>query len=160
MACFSVCECSCGESSHRVFDKIIKAETNFGVTMADVAHSNIGWFMAKSFDQPGLDGWRLEGKSGIYILWWKDDYCAEHEMFHMTALYAGKGVVARRFLAHYSHKDFEEEMLVYWTYFPTENRKAKYIEQLLLDTYNFKHNRAENRGTLKLCANFTQTEVD
>ena len=53
-----------------------------------------------------------------------------------------------------------EEMLVYFTYVELPNRIAKYVEQLLLDTYELPLNISENRGDRTLCAYFTQGEVD
>ncbi len=96
----------------------------------------------------------------MYILWHKDDYCPSHEMFHMKALYVGKGNQATRLRAHWKTRNFSEEMLVYFSFYPTTNRIAKYIEQLLLDTYQVPHNAAENVGTARLCAYFSQWEVD
>lgn len=51
-------------------------------------------------------------------------------------------------------------MLIYFTFFPCENRRSKFIEQLLLDIYYLPLNTAENSGTTKLCAYFSQFEVD
>jgi hypothetical protein len=78
----------------------------------------------------------------------------------MKGLYVGKGDAAKRLRHHWKTKDTAEEMIIYFTFFACENRKAKYIEQLLLDTYDLPLNRAENTGTETLCAYFTQSEVD
>ena len=81
-------------------------------------------------------------------------------MFHMRALYVGKGQIGRRLLAHWKNKDFSEEMLVYWTFIELPNRQAKYCEQLLLDLYRAPLNKNEISGTLLLCGHLSQTEVD
>ena len=52
------------------------------------------------------------------------------------------------------------EMFVYWTYVEMPNRQAKYVEQLLLDTFDVPMNRWEKRGTLRLCSYWSQEEVD
>lgn len=51
-------------------------------------------------------------------------------------------------------------MIIYFTFFPCENRKAKYIEQLFLDIYDLPLNTVENKGSETMCAYFTQSEVD
>jgi hypothetical protein len=51
-------------------------------------------------------------------------------------------------------------MLIYYSFYPCENRIAKYLEQLLLDTYDFPLNKSENRGNKKLCAYYFQSQVD
>lgn len=61
-------------------------------------------------------------------------------MFHMRALYVGKGSIPHRLQRHWANQ-------------PT-------AEQLILDTYNLPFNRAENPGTANLCAYFDQAEVD
>ena len=94
------------------------------------------------------------------MLWNKDGYCPKHGTYHMRGLYVGKGTVARRFISHYMSKDFSEEMLVYWSYARVENRIVKYLEQLVLDTFNLPLNRAERRGKHTLCAIYSQSEVD
>jgi hypothetical protein len=97
---------------------------------------------------------------GIYVLWHKNDYCADHELFHMSALYIGKGAIPFRLRSHWQFKSFAEQQLVYWTYVELPNRQAKYVEQLLLDTYSIPFNVSENPGTHRLCAYFSQSEVD
>jgi hypothetical protein len=125
-----------------------------------LCHSNIGWFLDKSQDDHHLDEWQLQKKSGLYLLWHKDDYCENHDAFHMRCMYVGKGNIGRRFIAHHLKKDFSAEMIVYWSFFPAVNRLAKYLEQLLLDTFNFPLNRAENSGEGRLCAYYSQSEAD
>lgn len=78
----------------------------------------------------------------------------------MRCMYVGKGAIGQRFISHYMQKDFSEEMIVYWSYFPAINRVAKYLEQLLLDTFKFPLNRAENSGEGRLCAYYSQSEAD
>ncbi|HCP82406.1 MAG TPA: hypothetical protein DIT67_12810 [Octadecabacter sp.] len=78
----------------------------------------------------------------------------------MQALYVGKGDANKRLRHHWKTKNTEEQMLIYFTFFPCENRKAKYIELLLLDIYDLPLNKSENSGTATLCAYFSQFEVD
>ena len=157
--CFDECSCSCSSDAD-VFDKTLVEETNFGITLYDVTHAGIHWYMDKTMDDSGLDGVAFAGREGVYILWHKNDYCPSHELFHMKALYVGKGDPAKRLRRHWKEKNTADEMLVYFTFFPCENRKSKYIEQLLLDIYDLPLNSAENTGAEDLCAYFTQSEVD
>ncbi len=95
-----------------------------------------------------------------FKLRYKDDYCAEHELFHCSALYVGKGRVKARIFEHAQKKDFGDAELVYFTYLEMPNRQAKYIEQLLLDLYHIPLNKAENPGSVSLCSYLDQAEAD
>jgi hypothetical protein len=144
-----------------LFDSIVSRETNFGITLRDVCHSKIGWFDDKTLSEDSLlTQWGIEAKEGVYLLWHKDAYCAAHARFHMKCLYVGKGNIRLRLSDHRKSKDFSDAMLVYWSYIGLENRKAKYVEQLILDLYSIPMNVAESRGSNILCAHFTQSEVD
>jgi hypothetical protein len=157
MTCFTECQCNCGLEGIE-FDRIIKHETNFQTSMHELAHSNMGWFCG--FDDLIFCDWPLSRNSGVYLLWEKDGYCSKHEMFHCSALYVGKGRVKARIFDHAKNKGFTEEDLIYFTFLELENRKAKYIEQLLLDLYFLPLNKAENTGKGKLCAYIDQSEAD
>lgn len=161
MSCFESCACRCSDgTASSEFDRILTAETRLDLKLHDLCHSNVGWFQDRTLCDHHLDEWPLAGKSGVYLLWHKDDYCAAHENYHMRCLYVGKGNIARRFISHYMMKNFSEELLVYWSFYPLVNRLAKYVEQLLLDTFNVPLNKSENPGTGKLCASYSQDEVD
>lgn len=159
--CFEdVCNCNCNEQN-TTFDDIIKIETKFNFRLYDICHSNIGWFSDTSIcDDHYLTDWTIDTNEGIYFLWHKDSYCDKHDMFHMKCLYVGKGQILKRIINHFKTKDFSEEMLVYFTYFTMPNRHSKYIEQLILDTYDIPNNAYENKGSNKLCMYFSQGEVD
>lgn len=157
--CFECCDCACGVLSS-AFDEVIATETRLPYTLDQLCRGNIGWLTDKSLGDAILEGWGLGSRSGVYLLWQKNDYCDIHERYHMRALYVGKGPFYQRFYDHYNSKDFSAEMLVYWTFCEMPNRQAKYVEQLLLDLYRFPFNTAENTGTAQLCAHLTQNEVD
>ena len=157
--CFDECGCSCGGEA-ATFDDCLVEETNFGLTLYDITHSGIHWYMDKTMGESGLEGLKFAEREGVYILWHKNDYCPTHGLFHMKALYVGKGDAVKRLRYHWETKNTADEMLIYFTFFPCDNRKAKYIEQLLLDIYELPLNIAENSGTETLCAYFTQFEVD
>ncbi len=158
--CYATCPCRCNDVRGQ-FEELRQSETRFTESLRDVCHSNVGWYTDKSLGAPSLvEQWGLRTTAGIYVLWHKDGYCATHDLFHMRSLYVGKGHIERRLLDHWKRKDFSGEQLVYWTYVGMPNRQAKYYEQLLLDTYNFPFNSAENHGTERLCAYLSQTEVD
>ncbi len=160
MSCFSSCSCGCLSESLG-FDITIERETKFAWRLRDICHSNVGWYTDKTIcDEHLLREWISQDAFGVYVLWHKDDYCEVHDMFHMKALYVGKGWIGPRLLSHWTKKDFSQEMLVYWTFILVPNRQAKYCEQLLLDLYRPPLNRAELSGALSLCAHFTQEEVD
>ncbi len=126
--------------------------------MRELAHSNMGWFVG--FPDPCFDDWKMSNDSGVYMLWEKDDYCASHELFHCKALYVGKGAVKARIWEHSKSKRFSEDEITYFTFVFMENRKAKYIEQLILDLYDIPLNKAENRGAQLLCSYIDQGEAD
>lgn len=126
--------------------------------MRELAHSNMGWFIGSS--DPCFDDWKMSNESGVYILWEKDDYCPKHERFHCKALYVGKGAVKARIWEHSKTKRFYGDAITYFTFLLMENRKAKYIEQLILDLYEVPLNKAENPGADLLCAYIDQSEAD
>jgi hypothetical protein len=130
------------------------------ISLYDICHSEIRWYMDKSFASEAIDLSEVDHRTGIYILWHKDDYCPSHEKFHMRSLYAGKGLRSVRIKDHWKRKDTSTEMLIYYSFYACENRIAKYLEQLLLDTYDFPLNKSENRGNKKLCAYYFQSQVD
>lgn len=157
--CFEVCPCSCGNVD-ATFDQVIREETKFEITLHDLCHKNILWFQDLSHCDERVNGWNLEGKSGIYLLWSRDDYCPIHQNFHCSALYVGKGNIKNRLSSHITKKDFSEEMIVFASYIEIPNRISKYIEQLLLDTYRFARNKSEAKGTRTFCHHLSQTESD
>lgn len=159
MSCFEFCSCSCSDTEEN-FNRILSTETNFGFSLSQISTSNIGWFSDKTIADHELDLWSIGQQSGIYMLWHKEDYCVQHDRYHMTCLYVGKGYVNSRLRSHWEKKNFSEEMLIYFSYFPCTNRQAKYIEQLLLDLYDLPLNKAENSGEFILCQHWTQREVD
>lgn len=155
--CFEICSCCCGNEGAE-FDRIISTETNFGVTMRKIIHARIGWFCGA--EDPTIREWNIRNNSGVYILWERDDYCATHEIFHCSALYVGKGAIQTRLISHSKCKRPNESDITYFSYFPTSNRTAKYIEQLILDIYHLPLNENENTGQDALCAYIDQSEAD
>jgi hypothetical protein len=158
-ACFGECDCRCGRAD-REFDAIAERELRTPLLLDDLCRRNIGWYCDRTITYHHLEMWNLKGRSGLYILWHKNDYCSEHEMFHMKALYVGKGMISARMLDHWSKKATADELLIYFTYAEMKNRLAKYVEQLILDIYDVPLNRSENRGRRTLCAHFSQGEVE
>jgi hypothetical protein len=157
--CFEDCSCRCGQTDEE-FDQIAMSELVDPIALNRIARMNIGWFSDSSICDHHIELWRLDQAEGLYILWHKSDYCPEHDRFHMTALYVGKGNIGMRLRNHWKNKDFSDQLLIYFTYIELPNRLAKYFEQLLLDVYDFAFNKAENTGTKVLCEHFTQCEVD
>ena len=87
----------------------------------------------------------LRGKLGIYHLWVDYDNCEDHNKYTMLCVYVGKGMAEQRILCHIKDK-WPKSTSLYVSFHECENRIAKYLEQLFLDTYSFHLNKAENRG--------------
>ena len=157
-ACFD-CGCSCG-STDDTFDAIAAKELRQPLKLQEICRQNIGWYCDRSLTDAHLGMWGLGRRSGLYFLWHKDEYCAEHQLFHMRALYVGKGIFSRRFRRHWEAQPTVDVQLIYFTYAELPNRLAKYAEQLVLDSYDLPFNSAEKTGHGKLCAHFSQSDVD
>lgn len=157
--CYGECVCSCGDAD-REFDEIAARELRTPLLLDELCRRNIGWYTDRTVTHHHLEMWGLKGRFGLYMLWHKNDYCSRHDMYHMKALYVGKGRISARMLDHWTRKATADELLIYFTYAEMENRLAKYAEQLLLDLYDLPLNRFENRGRRTLCAHFSQGEVD
>jgi hypothetical protein len=143
------------------FDSLCASELLNPVPLQRLTTANIGWYGNKTVsDQADVNGWCLDERFGVYILWHKADYCPTHGMFRMDALYTGKGHVRYRLRQHWKNKDFADQLLVYWTFVEMTNRTSKYIEQLLLDTFLFPCNIHENSGKTSLNAYWSQSQVD
>ncbi|UDQ91173.1 hypothetical protein LJE71_09355 [Xanthobacter autotrophicus] len=159
VSCFPDCPCSCGDMGHE-FDRVAQQELRVPLKLRDLCSQKVGWYSERSLDSSGVTGWGLGKRSGLYFLWYKNGYCDRHDLFHMRALYVGKGAFSARLRNHWASKDTSEQLLIYFTYVELPNRIAKYVEQLLLDIYKFPLNSAENRGTANLCAYLAQRDVD
>lgn len=157
--CFFECECACG-AYDKSFDDIAKNELVTPPRLVDLYRQNITWYLDRSEGEHHAELWDLGNRSGLYFMWHKNDYCANHDMFHMRALYVGKGKFSQRMRSHWKSKSTEDAQLIYFTFAELPNRVAKNAEQLILDCYNLPLNKAENKGLRRLCAHFTQSEVD
>lgn len=93
----------------------------------------------------------LQGKIGVYHLWIDYDECDDHNKYTMLGVYVGKGLAKGRIMEHIKNK-FPTADTLYISFYECENRLAKYIEQLFLDTYAFHLNKIENNGTENLYA--------
>jgi hypothetical protein len=125
----------------------------------------------------------LRGSMGVYHIWRDDDFCDIHQLHNLECVYVGKGKAHTRMLDHMTdslaeeaarrdpdamaalekrraedRKKKKERFLwdeAYWiTFFECENRVAKYLEQLFLDTYHFPVNSNENPGKGELWASW------
>lgn len=93
----------------------------------------------------------LKGKVGVYHLWIEVGNCQDHNIYSLLCVYVGKGHAFNRLLCHTKER-FPDCHQIYISFYECENRLAKYLEQLFLDTYNFYLNRSENPGTGSLFA--------
>lgn len=86
----------------------------------------------------------IANKHGVYHLWHSEELlCNVHKSYKLQCLYVGKGVGDIRAKFHIKEK-YPPEAQVLISFFECSNRIAKYLEQLFLDTYEFKLNGAEN----------------
>lgn len=101
----------------------------------------------------------LNHKVGLYQLWIELEFCEDHNLHTMLCVYVGKGHAKNRVLKHIQDK-FPHEHTLYITFFACENRLAKYLEQLFLDTYDFYLNSEENFGKGNLYGRWSQDRVE
>lgn len=151
----ATCEYDCLDlASHRLFNAAIAAETNFGVTLADLLGNHDGWYL-----EPAEDGIRkfvkslgLDKESGVYVLWRALGYCDVHNKEVYDAVYVGKtGIgIGTRLRVHLDAKALGGGMPVEVTTWRGINRQAKFVEQLLLDIFAIEANSQENSGSLRL----------
>lgn len=153
------CGCSCGVAD-TAFDEMAAAEMRSPPTLDRLCRTNIAYYCDRTIDDILVRGWPLKKRSGVYVLWHKNEYCDVHLRFHMRALYVGKGALDARILDHWARKQTADIQLIYFSYLDLPNRIAKYVEQLLLDIYDLPLNVSENRGKAKLCSHLSQSEVD
>lgn len=154
MACFDDCGSTCYEWSS-AFDKAIASETRFDITLRELLDSHAGWYFDGDLDPvPGdIDGLGLQRTSGVYILWQQVGYCDVHDSEHMHAQYVGKAGrgVGGRLKRHQAEKLVGNGLTTEVSVLGMINRQAKYVEQLLLDIYDFPLNGSENTGAGTLC---------
>lgn len=160
MPCFDDCGCTCNQG-FAAFDREISSEMGSRLTLEEILEHQAVWYhdgtvelKDDGFGRWEVRSWGLKETSGVYILWRQADYCAMHEREHMQAFYVGKagGSIESRLVVHRTEKLVSDTMLAtYVSIWPCSNRAAKYIEQLLLDLYDFPLNKAENYGTGRLC---------
>ena len=90
----------------------------------------------------------LRNTFGIYFIWRDETFrCDDHDRNILRCMYVGKGDIEPRIRSHLSEKAELADQLLYVSAYPCENRVAKYLEQLFLDTWNFPLNDAENTGS-------------
>jgi hypothetical protein len=147
----SVLQCECENLKHERFDSVSNRELRENITVHDVFNSSYCVMLTIQ----GIDEKEelsihetlsdLKGKMGVYGLWIHQSECYDHDMQRMLCLYVGKGKALSRIKSHIVKK-WPEEQLLYVTFYECENRIAKYVEQLFLDSYDFPLNRDENSG--------------
>lgn len=172
MPCFPECACTCGAVDAREFDAAMRTETRSSVRLADLVARHAGWYLepeigadGKPIIDPTLRRWvtenlKLNKRAGVYILWRQAGYCEVHGCEHLQAQYVGKSGtdVAGRIAVHQTKLVIGRGMTPEIGFVPCINRKAKYLEQLLLDNFHFPQNRAENPGQQPLCHHISPAE--
>lgn len=105
----------------------------------------------------------LDRVSGVYVIWMLDDYCEEHRKEVYRTIYVGKAglSVQSRLFRHQAKKGLVGDALnPHVTVRETSNRVAKYVEQVLLDLFDFDGNTTENCGTRPLLVALPLSEWD
>lgn len=147
----SVLMCECESLKHDRFDSVSNKELCENIAVHDVFNSSYCVMISVEHidEKEGLTAHEtladLKGKMGVYGLWAHQTDCYEHDMHRMVCLYVGKGWALGRIKGHIFDK-WPGTQLLYVTFYECENRIAKYIEQLLLDSYGFPLNSEENSG--------------
>lgn len=101
----------------------------------------------------------LNNRVGLYHLWIELEYCDDHKLHTMLCVYVGKGHAKNRILRHIKDR-FPNKHMLYITFYECENRVAKYLEQLFLDTYDFYLNSEEKSGVGNLYGRWTQERFE
>ena len=166
--------CICDELCDRYDDlhKELNAEMKEPVDINDIVNhsycvSTISLPTDKEINDFSLDPTEvfdgLKAETGVYLLWEKVDYCADHpEQAKIRCTYVGETGTSIKNRVVWTHlKDKwnpNEEMWV--TFYPCKKRIAVYLEQLLLDFYSFEHNGKNEKGTVALEVFYPQELLD
>lgn len=158
-------DCQCNNLGYDKFD-IVAAKELFNPIKLDqiVNGSYCNHFIineAKNEDNAALQEVfiDLNGKIGVYCLWMYIGECTSHGKQKYKCLYVGKGHVVERLKEHIKEK-WNYPMLIHITFFECENRIAKYVEQLCLDSYELLHNEKENYGQGPLFAMWSRIRAE
>lgn len=158
---------SCLKGNYDEFDSICRAELAKPISAEDIVNrSNFCVSIAIDLvEEHGADLFSvndylsgLRGKMGLYHLWIEMEHCQDHDKHLMLCAYVGKGYAWDRVRSHIK-KWWPREEMIYISFYECENRVAKYLEQLFLDTYNFHMNKEENSGTEYLYARWDPERI-
>jgi hypothetical protein len=135
------------------FDQRLAREMSLTMTASGLVNSS-AFCVAIPLDQAEFDILNpddhlasLRKKVGLYHLWVDgEEVCQIHDQHKMICVYVGKGVAFTRIKLHIKEK-WPAAETIYITFTECENRIAKYLEQLFLDTYEFYLNENENSGS-------------
>lgn len=156
----------CLQNDYDRFDDVCRSELVNVISVDEIINkSNFCMSLALDFIESTKDNCEflnlnehltgLQGKMGLYHLWIEIGHCQDHDMHSLLCVYVGKGWAEGRILSHIKTKWPEEHML-YITFYECENRIAKYLEQLFLETYDFHLNKSENTGRGSLYARWDE----
>ena len=168
-------ECRCPPDPYARFDSVISYELSIPLNAHRIVNDSEfctmiqkDAFHKNSFKDVEIDDLTLrdvlrglDKKMGLYHIWTDDDFCDVHKRYNLECLYVGKGAAFTRLLEHAKDRKKLLDDVPYWiSFFACDNRIAKYIEQLFLDTYHFPENSNENHGTDTLWASWTQERYE
>lgn len=155
--------CSCPQEDYSAFNSINRQELALPITAEEIVNQS-AFCTSFQLDAISLADesltlrdylFGLKGKIGVYHIWVEEDYCYEHQCYSMLGVYVGKGDGLVRILMHAREKLPSSELFGV-SFFECENRIAKYLEQLFLDSYKFHLNEYENPGTRNLYARWDE----
>jgi hypothetical protein len=146
-------------SNYRFFDKICEKELK-GVWRAEAFANRDLYFYRVDMDAkwestedeislseaPSVQLGKLKNKFGVYHIWVDHGATSTGKDHILQGVYVGKGHLDIRLKQHVV-KYLKELGTVFITVHECENRIAKYLEQLFLDTFEFPLNSAENTGS-------------
>lgn len=146
------------QANYSAFDEVCKKELKKELNAKTFANRDLYFYRVEKFldwdaewgehslhELPSQQLGELQGKVGIYHIWF-DHGSATGSDYIFQAVYVGKGHLNIRLTKHV-HSYLKELGTIFITVHTCENRIAKYLEQLFLDTFAFPLNKAENTGS-------------
>ncbi|EGU9031301.1 hypothetical protein GA076_24035 [Vibrio parahaemolyticus] len=149
--------CCCCSYSYREINKLLNGEIKLGVNIEDVIlHKAQRLYLPMKVNNQFHDDSDLTlhetlsligNKTGVYTFWVVQDQCITHNQYKLRLVYVGKagsdaGVSARIKSQLKRGEDFDDNFFI--SFYECKNRTAKFIEQLVLDSYFVPYNREEN----------------
>ncbi|UOE86755.1 hypothetical protein [Vibrio splendidus] len=146
----------CEIASYNLINRIIYEELTLNIKIENVVSSNIvAW--NPNFEENYSTVEDLSFKDilgdynkgiGIYMIWEVVENISHQNSYKLECVYVGKGHVEDRMLVH-NGKMSSNQCDFFISFYQCKNRIAKYLEQLILDLYPVRLNKAENTAKTK-----------